>query len=279
MKALDFYHTNLNHRRGRKTQKYGDNLAMFVSTTARFFRTVFEGPNRKPRNCKYHEAVAQALGRDDSLISFNYDCLIDEALKTTENNVWNPRIGYCLEEELDGSAKEWAPKKKGVGRRPKDSIKLLKLHGSLNWQIKDDRIDLRKNPYGVKPVRDRRELIPPVWSKEDYVAKRDAKSEDVGGQILRLWQHAAKALASSKILVCVGYSLPDSDHWSEALLRESLTSKTSGKLDHVIIVDPDPAVGQKITHLIQEGISSETRIHSLKSIEELAKLLKKSHRK
>ena len=41
--------------------------------------------------CEHHCALASALESGDAVISFNYDCLIDGALKSDGGRRWNPR--------------------------------------------------------------------------------------------------------------------------------------------------------------------------------------------
>lgn len=49
----------------------------------------------KTRECTHHaKLVKQRLRVGDDLISFNYDCVLDYALKNHGRGKWNPRYGY-----------------------------------------------------------------------------------------------------------------------------------------------------------------------------------------
>jgi hypothetical protein len=70
------------------------------------------------KTCPFHDfIVKEMLKKGDSIISFNYDLLIDQSLKLNSN--WN--YNYCLESN-DFNLSD---------------IHLLKPHGSLNWYIKE----------------------------------------------------------------------------------------------------------------------------------------------
>lgn len=75
------------------------------------------------KTCPYHGFIAQEwLTGGDTVISFNYDLIMDVALGRT--NHWHPTTGYgWADPKVDGL---------GSGRQP-SRIALLKLHGSMNW--------------------------------------------------------------------------------------------------------------------------------------------------
>ena len=52
---------------------------------------------REAKDCKHHAAlVLNTLRKNDVIISFNYDCVIDYALKRHGKGKWHARYGYGL---------------------------------------------------------------------------------------------------------------------------------------------------------------------------------------
>lgn len=73
----------------------------------------------------FHKRLVESLNDDDIIITFNWDTLIDRALKNNKN--WSVQNGYFVEPKLI-YADEWK-----TGIKGDSNILLLKLHGSTNW--------------------------------------------------------------------------------------------------------------------------------------------------
>lgn len=180
-----------------------------------FYRTL-KGPS-----CPVHRELAKRIQNDDTVMSYNYDILADNALfedcKINERNYLVPfgKVYY---------QGKWMNPRESLSR-----IKLVKLHGSLNW-LSCRRCSLLfcflgektpenyslGTPASVKcpnPDCNSNELehvlIPPVLNK-DY---------DLPGMKL-LWKTAEAELGSADRVVVIGYSLPPTDFRSELLLDQ-----------------------------------------------------------
>jgi len=73
-------------------------------------------PDRSHYECDHHaRMVNETMKSKDDIISFNYDCTIDFALKNHGSGKWNPRYGYGFELGPRGSNltgdKFWSPVK------------------------------------------------------------------------------------------------------------------------------------------------------------------------
>ena len=78
-----------------------------------------------------YDRLAERLEGHDRIITLNYDTVLDSAVV---RRGWYPRNGYCL---VGGNRKvEWEPKSPPNERSLRE-LRLLKLHGSINWWIKD----------------------------------------------------------------------------------------------------------------------------------------------
>ena len=64
--------------------------------------------------------------KNDSIITFNWDTLLDRAL--SENTNWKTDFGYCLKPE-----KIYKDQWTDVEECTHEYTKLIKLHGSTNW--------------------------------------------------------------------------------------------------------------------------------------------------
>lgn len=179
--------------------------------------------------CAYHDAIVSALSPPDCIISFNYDCVIDHALRSSTRSVWNAKYGYGFPKpaRIDaGTASVWSGQTPPNGSN--STLRLLKLHGSLNWKTLPDNengpIQFRQRLYkqnGSKVY----EIIPPEFVK---AIEREPFST--------LWMRAASALRTARVLAFVGFSFPPTDQLVEALFRMALEDNKT--LKRLIIVNP-----------------------------------------
>jgi SIR2-like protein len=148
--------------------------------------------------------------RRDTIISFNYDSLIDDALR----NLKIPFSYGLSTDDADFLTAEVC--------RPEpvteDTIRVLKLHGSVNWarpsegseklSIYDSYDEVRKK--GQSPF-----LAPPTWRKI------------LGGQLSVVWDKAVDSLQTATRLFVIGYSIPPTDQHFKYLLAAGLQGNIS----------------------------------------------------
>lgn len=178
-----------------------------------------------------YDSLANKLGLDDTIISLNYDTLLDSALV---RHGWDPRNGYGLP---GGKRKiKWLP---GVAGNQPDlgGVRLLKVHGSVNWFVRGSYGNLAK-AFESKPVlvtaprRNEkrgyiRQIVPPIYGKIfDHDHWRS------------LWTQGFEELCSANILVVIGCSLIDTDFHLRALLSRVVKHrrKTGNKFRSAIFV-------------------------------------------
>lgn len=89
------------------------------------------------------------------------------------------------------------------------SIKLIKLHGSINW---------------VKVSDSETFIVPPTWNKTD-------------SEIRRLWNIAYKELQEAKRIIIIGYSFPETDIYVKSLLTLALNENKI--LQNIYFINPD----------------------------------------
>ena len=179
----------------------------------------------------------QQLRRNDYLITFNYDVLIENAL--LEINQWSPVGGYVGVEQLEARYK--GVDKFSTGCSP---CKILKLHGSINW-VKEGivPVDINNPPVITLHKADSNPFFPkyekilgqkpsgslPIWILPSYF-----KILSKNPFLFTIWREAQRILAHARCLVVLGYSFPEEDSLSQLLLA-SLPDDCS-----ILIVDKKP---------------------------------------
>lgn len=213
------------------------------------------------RKCDYMEKfVSQIIRQGDTVLTFNYDCVIDHHLRKFGSGKWNARYGYGFRlgprgSHLTGEAK-WQPEKPA---KRDETVRLLKLHGSLHFWIEDPeeeeyRVTLKERPYVYQGRGMRFTIIPP-----EYMKRFEA------GAFRDLWNHAFKAVAKADNLVFVGYSLPMTDAHATALFR---TGVRENGLKALVVANPHREVRRRIRSVVQRGLTQSTRVLSVESLEE-----------
>ena len=218
---------------------YLDLLSPLIELIAVTISKALEGPP-----CSNHKKLAESLGNGDSVISFNYDILMDNALRNSHKLT---DYGYLVPFQKSLEDPQWT--------RPEDTpseVELLKLHGSMNWlhcsycgsyfltrseKMGSWYVSLPKNCPKCRNSSDylERVIIPPLLAK-DYSAQ----------PINYLWREAARRLSRTREVIVIGYSFPPTDFAVEALLRSGLPWNCQ-KETHFTIVDPDKNVFERFS--------------------------------
>lgn len=193
-----------------------------------------------PRDVETQELFGQfaelLVTRGISVISLNYDLLLDELLRKTGR--WVPYYGYGATLRLAMGPPDSLASLSNVLARS-GSIALLKLHGSLNWgrrtlPYEDGSQPVELSTFGalpdvpgpVLPMRGsvvasgklgtnynwETFIVPPMTMKSS-VYENDPL-------ILNIWHQARWLLSQSSVIHVLGYSLPPADFQVEILLAK-----------------------------------------------------------
>lgn len=189
--------------------------------------------------CREHIRLAETLSEGDAVISFNYDILIDNALRQL-NKLTDS--GYLVPFHKISAGQGWQH-----AEDEPSQVTLLKLHGSMNWlhcsycdgtflnrseKISPEYSTFPKNcpSCGQSNVYFQRVIVPPLLAK-DYSLQ----------PLKLLWRLANHHVARAREIVIIGYSFPPTDFATEALLRDSLPWERQGQV-RFVIVNPDEKV-------------------------------------
>lgn len=215
-----------------------------------------------------HRGILRRLRRGDTVITFNYDTVIEEMIPDREPH-WDPADGYGFRAggvTLDW-ARGWRKQRNRVGSRNSD-FRLLKLHGSLNWTLyKTHKVRLKPRPYVVRarrgaPVFDKCSILPPGWHKAIDVSP-----------FPELWHKARLELEKCASLAIVGYSLPDTDLIAQALLAEVSRLRAARKqyLKHLHIADPSERVKDRFVTLFAPALGPKGHVYRYDGIEDFSR--------
>ena len=211
--------------------------------------------------CSYHRGLIETLDKQDTIMSFNYDCAIDHNLKLYGSGKWNARSGYGQPCHHVG-ARAWNPPKPA---QLDETVLLLKMHGSLNWfPYPEDRTSprLRLKERWWRQYGDVHfEIVPPEWNKQTI--RR--------GVYKTVWRKARARLDRCRGLVFIGCSLPATDLPAHALFRVDAYRAT--KLRLLVIANPDPEARRRIRDILRRRITESTRVLVFESLADLHKFL------
>ncbi|MBI4057243.1 MAG: SIR2 family protein [Elusimicrobia bacterium] len=235
-----------------------------------------EAIGREPK-CVFHEALVKSLSSQDMIISFNYDWLIDYALKIHGSQKWNSRKGYgvnvFVQKKKAKGTEYWAWVNPVSGQKeyPNQSITLLKMHGAMNWfpvptdRKSTPRLQLRIRWWHQKGNL-KFEIVPPQWNKPIH-----------SGIYQRIWRKARSTLAEVKALIFIGYSLPETDLPAQSLLMvDAVKSQGIFPLELLVIVNPNQEARKRIRQVLLGRINGKTRIMTFDFFEQFSNFLGKN---
>ncbi len=201
--------------------------------------------------CTNHRTLVEHLRPRDTVISFNYDCVMDHALRTHGAGKWTARYGYAFPQPSrvapDGD-RHWSANP--AAPNANSSIYLLKLHGSLNWQLPTSDGDpiVLKQRLHMQRGTPKFTIIPPGWSKQD----RDQPIFD------DLWKKAERALRSAKVIAIAGFSFTPTDLHVEAVMRLALARSNSLRL--LVIANPSREHRERIRAIFSRRLAGNVLV-------------------
>jgi NAD-dependent SIR2 family protein deacetylase len=206
----------------------------------------------KPQNL--YSKLVHHLEPSDTIITLNYDTVLDRALIRSG---WSPDTGYCL----IGGRNKVIPRSSGIPASPRlASVKLLKLHGSLNWMVrgsykkvqrvfekKPSQVLVHKFPRKNEKSGFIRQIIPPIYGK--FFNHPHWQT---------LWGHAYKAIIESDVVVVIGCSLVDTDFHLSGMLGHAIRERkrSAHRFEYAILVDKS-VVRRKWQRLLKGNVAAK----------------------
>lgn len=195
-----------------------------------------------------------------NIITFNQDIQVEKTLNEVSQNhaekeaIFN--FPHCYKIDYKNLTHP-NDKEKDIdtfekGNSGKECIKLLKLHGSLNWYSRHEEKRLSINSL-FKPTRDiyitqRRAISPEMTAGRYYtfpvvVPPIIHKSRIFHNNLIPLWNYAESCLRDATEILLYGYSCPPNDIESTNLLRRAF--RKNKNIEAFSIIDPNSSVIKK----------------------------------
>ncbi len=180
---------------------------------------------RQGGGCELHERLVAELRPKDTIITFNYDCVLDHALRRHAAGKWATRHGYTFPTEYTIENEDAWDADPPASASTK-SIHVLKMHGSLNWQVSDadDHVKMKRRLHRTNGIP-KFTVIPPVWNKRAM----DQHLFKV------LWRNAERAIRNARHIAVVGFSFTPTDLHVQSLFRVALAK---ANLKTLVIANP-----------------------------------------
>ena len=200
--------------------------------------------------------ATHVLANAASIVTFNYDDVLDEALRNvaedTRDPAWHPDGGYGFYCRPSSVCVDDTPRQMN-----KTHSLVLKLHGSINWRSR----------LGVAPIRGPEAILhheewlrervgaqqPPLDRIESHLEPDPVvvppvlvKSELALHPVLRVvWKLAHERLLAARRVVFIGYSMPVTDLASRILFRETLVNRSELQIE-VVSLAGDPVDKRRV---------------------------------
>lgn len=212
---------------------------------------------RRTNNASTHRAFWEVVGvtnRNVSIVSLNYDSVLEAEFGLYPEQAY---IDYCINllnydyEEIPAFY-WWINPREPVPRFGEENpvpIKILKLHGSLDWKFCracrrvlltpwSTEIDLEQGAFFSPPGDDilPSELLCPVdGCRFETLILPPSYVKDLRNPVVStIGSEIEQEIRIAKKVVLIGYSLPDADIHLRALFAKSLSRDTQ-----VVVVNPD----------------------------------------
>jgi hypothetical protein len=208
-----------------------------------------------------------------TFVTFNQDLVIEKAIDAAKRTQKYRHLEWDIQTTCEikfGGLRHWteegASQPFASDEEPHPgSIKVLKLHGSLNWvyrvrSARDARNSLRRPlrrlqlldeqtvvDRAVDASGQRRTpllpfVVPPVYEKSTHI--RDV--------VQPAWIAARNALRSADEIVVFGYSCPAADQAARNMIKSSFHLNT--KVDHLHVIDPSAATAARLGELLNAPV-------------------------
>lgn len=209
--------------------------------------------------------------KDLTIITFNQDIQVEKILYLMSTvNRWSliadqifafPHL-YGLPAATELSAIPGSTDLLPRGGDPNNCIRLLKLHGSLNWysshsspepsrsaMFKQSRVIRINRNYRIDPSMTLLSTQRAMYTLPVIVPPVSHKSAVLHDDMIDIWRLSEQRLRAADEIIIFGYSCPILDVESSNQLRRSQVSRSGDA--HISVIDPASAVAQRYIGLLE----------------------------
>lgn len=179
----------------------------------------------------------RGLGKSDTIISLNYDLLVETAATKTDRAF--PGRNFIAKEDVRSVDDFLAQNMEHL------TLPLLcKLHGSVDWVLRNDTAFVKR--YSIY---DYFEGLPPLLGTPG-AGKRSLS----GGCLKKVWSTAVERLREAHVISIVGCSLPETDNDFRIKLLDSIIKSTGNlKVINIVLGQPTPH-SQRARAILEQAI-------------------------
>lgn len=169
----------------------------------------------------YAALLAGRISRTDNgdqnvILTFNYDLLLETSLA---------RLGIPFSYGLGDEGVEYHESATCASGSQPGTLKLLKLHGSLNWSAANERLRVVGSFDDVMALGETAQVVPPTWDKTVSTSMR------------HVWGQAVNALTQATRVIVIGFSFRVVDAHFKYLLAAGLMDNSA--LRRIVVVNPE----------------------------------------
>lgn len=227
-----------------------------------------ENGRLRPRSSSAHTTILKNLKKGDSILTFNYDMLIEESFDS--DAVWTPRGGYG--KDVYGLSSEWCKKwfkARNMDHQTESKVRLIKLHGSVNWRLyRTKKVRLKDRPFVVRTGDfENVSIMPPGPNKR--IDRNPYR---------QLWREGRLRLEKAKTIIIIGYSLPEADILARALFAEVVRLRRARNeyIKQLHLADPLDSVKERFVDLFVPALNAQSKVYRYSGIDEFAKRVRDS---
>jgi hypothetical protein len=193
--------------------------------------------------------VRNVLQEEDTIISLNYDIILDNALLEERG-----QVNYGTEVRRASKVyRLW----RHVDPRQSIQVPLYKLHGSLNWLYCPicQELDITEGQKGALFTFDDAQPAHCVdcgCPYETLIITPTLLKSYANGLLVEVWRCAEKRIVRADHLVFIGYSLADADIEIKCMIKRATYRRLRPKVTVVDIEPPDSGLAERYRRLFGE---------------------------
>lgn len=178
------------------------------------------------------------LNTNDTVVTFNYDLVLETISKKSGLD----NLQFLLPGEYPGS----------------DKAVVCKLHGSVDWKLKDNRIEKVDSPVPFAISCKDSEAVMGTPGPEKLAGRNNA--------LRPLWDLAGERIHSADRIVFLGYRMPPTDACARRFLAESISNHQESRVRVQIVLGP-PEVSdvhaRRLERILLALTNSSSRVERL----------------
>lgn len=195
--------------------------------------------------CEDHKKLFEQLTDQDSIITLNYDLIVDHTLSKFPKKIRYGSAGGDLLVKTYGLLDGIPTFGLSVPKSYMDSGFYLKLHGSIDWFYCANRTCRKHQLFSPNRIGDEKELISPgdlcilcgAPLVSVIIPPTMNKTFDEYPKLGLLWSLAFRKIRAADELVLIGMSLPDSDYYLKWLINSAIRSRKKDEPLKVVVVN------------------------------------------